>query len=131
MIDEKLTPFITKLEKSQRFCEKMQTSLEKRIHEFHMLKKENKQNGIRKTQMERKINDVEQMSSEMNRQKIELSQSKENAERKTTEIILSLNKENELVKNIFTLLTIEIHRQSMLISHVLVAGENKKIRGGK
>ncbi|XP_029157354.1 centrosomin isoform X2 [Nylanderia fulva] len=72
-IDEKLTPFITKLEKSQRFCEKLQASLEKRIHEFHILRKENKQNSFRKTQME-------------------------NAEKKTTETLLIVNKENESMR---------------------------------
>lgn len=96
-IDEKLTLFITKLEKSQRFCEKLQASLEKRIHEFHMLRKESKQNSFRKTQMEKKINDVEQMASEMTKQKAEFLQYKEN-ERKTTETLLTLNKENESMR---------------------------------
>lgn len=93
-IDEKLTPFIAKLEKSQKFCEKLQVSLEKRIHEFHALKK---QNSIRKTQLEKKINDMEQMASEMTKQKTELSQFRENTERKTTDTLLILNKENESV----------------------------------
>lgn len=99
-IDEKLTLFITKLEKSQRFCEKLQASLEKRIHEFHVLRKENKQNSFRKTQMEKKINDVEQMASEMTKQKTEFLQYKEN-ERKTMETLLTLNKENESVWSYF------------------------------
>lgn len=86
-----------KLEKSQRFCEKLQTSLEKRIHEFHTLRKENKQNSVRKTQLEKKINDVEQMASEITKQKAEFLQYKESTERKTTETLLILNKENESV----------------------------------
>lgn len=97
IIDEKLTPFITKLEKSQRFCEKLQASLEKKIHEFHTLKKENKQNNVRKTQLEKKISDVEQMASEITKQKAEFWQYKENTDRKTTETLLILNKENESV----------------------------------
>lgn len=84
------------MEKYQRFCEKLQISLEKRIHEFHMLRKENKQNNFRKTQMEKKINDVEQMASEVTKQKTEFLQYKEN-ERKATETLLNLNKENESV----------------------------------
>lgn len=96
-IDEKLTPFITKLEKSQRHCEKLQTSLEiQRIHELHALRKENKQNSIRKT-LEKKINDMEQIVDEMTKQKAELLQYKENSERKTTETLMILNKENESV----------------------------------
>lgn len=75
----------------------MQTSLEKRIHEFHTLRKENKQNSVRKTQLEKKINDVEQMASEVTKQKAEFLQYKENTERKTTETLLILNKENESV----------------------------------
>jgi len=108
-IDEKLTPFIIKLEKSQRFCEKLQVSLEKRIHEFHMLRKENKQNSVRKTQLEKKINDVEQMASEITKQKTEFLQYKENTERKTTETLLILNKENESVStSYFFMLVINI-----------------------
>lgn len=62
-----------------------------------MLRKENKQNSIRKTQLEKKINDVEQMASEITKQKAEFLQYKDNAERKTTETLLILNKENESV----------------------------------
>lgn len=96
-IDEKLTPFISKLDKSQRFCEKLQISLEKKIHEFQALKKEHKQNSMRK--MEKKMSDVEQMTCEMNKQKIDFLQYKENTERKTTETLLILNKESESVRN--------------------------------
>lgn len=97
-IDEKLTPFISKLDKSQRFCEKLQTSLERKIHELQTLKKEHKLNSIRKTQMEKKMSDVEQMTCEMNKQKTEFLQYKENTERKTTETLLILNKESESVR---------------------------------
>jgi len=62
-----------------------------------MLKKENKQNCIRKTQLEKKISDVEQMASEITKQKTEFLQYKENSERKTTETLIILNKENESV----------------------------------
>lgn len=84
------------MEKSQKFCEKLQASLEKRIHEFHVLRKESKQNSFRKMQMEKKITDVEQMASEMTKQKAEFLQYKEN-EKKSTETLLILNKENESV----------------------------------
>lgn len=66
-----------------------------------MLRKENKQNCIRKTQLEKKINDVEQMASEISKQKTEFLQYKENSERKTTETLLILNKENESVSAAF------------------------------
>jgi len=98
-INEKLAPFIAKLEKSEEFCEKMQVSLEKRIHEFHVLKKESKQNNTRKMQLEKKINDVEQIASEMTKQRAEFLQYKENTDRKTTETLLILNKENESVSD--------------------------------
>jgi len=111
-IDEKLTPFITKLEKSQRFCEKLQSSLEKKIYEFHTLRKENKQNNIRKIQLDKKINDVEQMASEVTKQKAELLQYKENSERKTTETLLKLNKENESVR------IVSLHLQNVKICSI-------------
>lgn len=46
--------------------------------------------------MEKKINDVEQMANEMTKQKAEFLQYKEN-EKKNTETLLTLNKENESV----------------------------------
>lgn len=113
VIDDKLTPFITKLEKSQKFCEKLQASLEKRIYEFHTLRKESKQNNVRKTQLEKKINDVEQMASEITKQKAEFLQYKENTERKTTDTLLILNKENESVSvYCFYILIIKKYRKN-------------------
>ncbi|KAL6261073.1 hypothetical protein P5V15_008606 [Pogonomyrmex californicus] len=143
VIEEKLTPFITKLEKSQRFCEKLQTSLEKRIHEFHMLRKENKQNSIRKTQLEKKINDVEQMASEITKQKAEFLQYKENTERKTTETLVILNKENESLRARIKQLeeetetakaTISILRKELdhlTLSHSQILVENTKLTNDK
>ena len=96
-IDDKLAPLITKLEKSQRFCEKLQISLEKRLHECHALKRESKQNSVRKAQLEKKIIDVENMAVEMKKQKAEALQYKENAERKSAEMFITLNKENDTV----------------------------------
>lgn len=77
----------TKLEKSRNYCEKLQNSLEKKIHECHILKKESKQNSVRKLQLEKKV--VEQ--------KVEILQYRDNADKKNAEILMSLNKENELV----------------------------------
>ncbi|XP_032674103.1 centrosomin isoform X3 [Odontomachus brunneus] len=139
-IDEKLTPFITKLEKSQRFCEKLQVSLEKRIHEFHTLKK---QNSIRKTQLEKKINDMEQMASEMTKQKTELLQFRDNTERKTTDTLLILNKENESLRarikqleeeNETAKATISILRKELehlTLSHSEIFVENSKLTNDK
>lgn len=59
-----------------------------------------KQNSIRKTQLEKKMNDMEQMASEMTKQKTELLQFRDNTERKTTDTLLILNKENESVSTL-------------------------------
>ncbi|KMQ96131.1 cdk5 regulatory subunit-associated protein [Lasius niger] len=142
-IDEKLTLFIAKLEKSQRFCEKLQASLERRIHEFHVLRKENKQNSFRKTQMEKKINDVEQIASEMTKQKAEFLQYKENAEKKTTETLLILNKENESmrvgIKRLeeenetakTTISTLRKELDHLTLSHSQILVENTKLTNDK
>ncbi|XP_018301721.1 centrosomin isoform X4 [Mycetomoellerius zeteki] len=142
-INDKLTLFITKLEKSQRFCEKLQASLEKRIHEFHVLRKENKQNCIRKTQLEKKINDVEQMASEISKQKTEFLQYKENSERKTTETLLILNKENESLRARIkqleeeietakaTISTLRKELDHLTLSHSQILVENTKLTNDK
>ncbi|KAG7208405.1 hypothetical protein KM043_014637 [Ampulex compressa] len=96
--DEKLAPLIAKLEQSQRFCERLQSSLEKRIHEFHALKKESKQNGMRKAQLEKKITDLESMATEMSKQKAELLHFKESAERKAAETTITLTRENDSLR---------------------------------
>ncbi|XP_011261366.2 CDK5 regulatory subunit-associated protein 2 isoform X2 [Camponotus floridanus] len=141
-IDEKLTLFITKLEKSQKFCEKLQASLEKRIHEFHVLRKESKQNSFRKTQMEKKINDVEQMANEMTKQKAEFLQYKEN-EKKNTETLLILNKENESmrvgIKRLeeenetakTTISTLRKDLDHLTLSHSQILVENTKLTNDK
>ncbi|XP_014477215.1 PREDICTED: centrosomin isoform X2 [Dinoponera quadriceps] len=138
--DEKLTPFITKLEKSQRFCEKLQVSLEKRIHEFHTLKK---QNSIRKTQLEKKINDMEQMANEMSKQKSELLQFRESTERKTTDTLLILNKENESLRARIkqledetetakaTISTLRKELEHLTLSHSEIFVENSKLTNDK
>lgn len=75
----------------------MQSSLEKRIHECHVLRRESKQNSIRKAQLEKKIADVESMVAEMTKQKAELLQYKENTEKKTAEMLMALKRENDRV----------------------------------
>ncbi|XP_025153819.1 centrosomin isoform X3 [Harpegnathos saltator] len=139
-IDEKLTPFIMKLEKSQRFCEKLQVSLEKRIHEFHTLKK---QNSIRKTQLEKKINDMEQMASEMTKQQSELLQFRENNDKKTTDTLLILNKENESLRARIkqleeeaetakaTISTLRRELEHLTLSHSEIFVENSKLTNDK
>ncbi|XP_018373495.1 PREDICTED: centrosomin isoform X3 [Trachymyrmex cornetzi] len=141
--DEKLTLFITKLEKSQRLCEKLQASLEKKIHEFHTLRKENKQNCIRKTQLEKKISDVELMASEITKQKTEFLQYKENSERKTTETLLILNKENESLRARIkqleeetetakaTISTLRQELDHLTLSHSQIFVENTKLTNDK
>ncbi|CAL7951388.1 unnamed protein product [Xylocopa violacea] len=96
--DEKISPLIVKLEKSQKYCEKLQSALERRVHEVHALKKENKQNCARRAQMEKKLADLENMATEMNKQKADLMHYKENAERKTADMLITLNRENDALR---------------------------------
>ncbi|XP_076239387.1 phosphodiesterase 4D interacting protein centrosomin isoform X2 [Calliopsis andreniformis] len=143
VFDDKISPLITKLEKSQKFCEKLQSSLERRMHEFHMLKKESKQNSTRRAQLEKKLVDLETMAAEMNKQKDELVHYKENAERKTTEMLITLNRENDMLRmrikkledeneaakaNISTL-TKELDHLTLSHSQILV--ENTKLTNEK
>ncbi|XP_031841742.1 phosphodiesterase 4D interacting protein centrosomin isoform X2 [Nomia melanderi] len=141
--DEKITPLIIKLEKSQKFCEKLQTSLDRRIHEVHVLKKESKQNNLRRTQLEKKLADLETMATEMNKQKTELLHYKENAERKAAEMLITLNRENdtlrtrikkledenEAAKANITTLTKELDHLTLSHSQILV--ENTKLTNDK
>lgn len=140
---EKISPLIIKLEKSQKFCEKLQASLERRVHEVHTLKKESKQNSMRRTQLEKKLVDLESMAAEMNKQKAELLHYKENAERKATEMLITLNRENEMLRtrikkledenesaktNVATL-TKELDHLTLSHSQILV--ENTKLTNDK
>lgn len=97
MFDEKIAPLIAKLQKSQDYCEKLQSALERKVHEVHTLKKESKQNCSRRAQLEKKLVDLENMATEMNNQKAELMHYKDNAERKTAELLITLNRENDAV----------------------------------
>ncbi|XP_076378265.1 phosphodiesterase 4D interacting protein centrosomin isoform X2 [Megalopta genalis] len=141
--DEKISPLMIKLETSQKFCEKLQTSLERRVHEVHTLKKESKQNNVRKAQLEKKLVDLESMAAEMNKQKAELLHYKENADRKAAEMLITLNRENEILKtriqkledeneaakaNITTL-TKELDHLTLSHSQILV--ENTKLTNDK
>ncbi|XP_076643396.1 phosphodiesterase 4D interacting protein centrosomin isoform X3 [Halictus rubicundus] len=141
--DEKISPLIVKLEKSQKFCEKLQTSLERRVHEVHTLKKESKQNNARRAQLENKLVDLESMAAEMNKQKAELLHYKENAERKAAEMLITLNRENEMLrtrikkmedeneaaKAHMTTLTKELDHLTLSHSQILV--ENTKLTNDK
>nr|XP_034190787.1 centrosomin isoform X2 [Osmia lignaria] len=141
--DEKISPLIIKLEKSQKFCEKLQSSLERRTHEVHVLKKENKQNCARKAQLEKKLVDLESMAAEMNKQKAELMHYKENSERKTAEMLITLNRENdalrtrikkleeenETAKASISALTKELDHLTLSHSQILV--ENTKLTNDK
>lgn len=92
-----MAPLITKLEKSQKFCENLQGSLEKRINECQSLKRENKQSSLRKSQLEKKVTEIETMAMELKKQKADLLQNKENSEKKSSEMIVTLNRENDTV----------------------------------
>lgn len=108
----------TKLEKSRSYCEKLQNCLEKKIHECHILKKESKQNSVRKAQLEKKV--VEQ--------KLELSQYKDNADKKTTETLISLNKENETVRFLLRLRRFAISWKHFLYNFFLLLQLRMKIK---
>ncbi|XP_017766897.1 PREDICTED: centrosomin isoform X1 [Eufriesea mexicana] len=98
VFDEKIAPLIIKLQKSQEYCEKLQSALERKVHEVHTLRKESKQNCSRRTQLEKKLVDLENMATEMNKQKAELMHYKDNAERKTAEMLITLNRENDALR---------------------------------
>ncbi|XP_015438709.1 PREDICTED: centrosomin isoform X2 [Dufourea novaeangliae] len=143
VFDEKISPLIIKLEKSQKFCERLQISLERRMHEVHTLKKENKQNNMRRTQLEKKLVDLESMAAEMTKQKAELLHYKENAERKATDMLITLNRENDMLrtrikkledenetaKTNITGLTKELDHLTLSHSEILV--ENTKLTNDK
>ncbi|CAK9798579.1 CDK5 regulatory subunit-associated protein 2 [Anthophora plagiata] len=141
--DEKISPLILKLEKSQKYCEKLQSALEGRVHEVHALKKESKQNCVRRAQLEKKLVDLESMAAELNKQKAELMHYKENAERKTAEMLITLNRENdtlrtrikkledenEAAKASISALTKELDHLTLSHSQILV--ENTKLTNDK
>ncbi|XP_015112494.1 centrosomin isoform X3 [Diachasma alloeum] len=141
-VDEKLKPIILKIEKSQSFCDKLQGSFDRKMQES-LIKKESKQNSVRKAQLEKKIVDVENMAMEIAKQKSELMQYKENNERKTAEVVMGLNIENEglrlRVKKLeednegarasVSMLTKELDRLTLSQSQVLV--ENTKLTNDK
>ncbi|XP_078050206.1 phosphodiesterase 4D interacting protein centrosomin isoform X2 [Augochlora pura] len=141
--DEKISPLIIKLETSQKFCEKLQTSLERRVHEVHTLKKESKQNNVRRAQLEKKLVDLESMATEMTKQKAELLHYKENADRKAAEMLITINRENEILrtriqkledeneaaKANITTLTKELDHLTLSHSQILV--ENTKLTNDK
>ena len=53
---------------------------------------------MRKVQLEKKMLEVENMALQVAKQKAELLQRKESTDRKTTEMLITLNKENEVVR---------------------------------
>ncbi|XP_071875855.1 phosphodiesterase 4D interacting protein centrosomin isoform X2 [Bombus fervidus] len=143
IFDEKISPLIIKLEKSQKYCEKLQSALDRRVHEVHTLRKESKQNCARRAQLEKKLADLEGMATEMNKQKAELIHYKDNAERKAAEMLISLNRENDTLRtrmkkledehesaktNISTL-TKELDHLTLSHSQILV--ENTKLTNDK
>ncbi|KOC62941.1 Centrosomin [Habropoda laboriosa] len=143
VFDEKISPLILKLEKSQKYCEKLQSALEGKVHEVHALKKESKQHCVRRTQLEKKLVDLESMAAELNKQKAELIHYKENAERKTAEMLITLNRENdalrtrikkledenEAAKASISALTKELDHLTLSHSQILV--ENTKLTNDK
>lgn len=142
IVDEKLLPLINKLEKSQNYCEKLQNLFERRMHDGYSIKKE-KQNNARKAQLEKKIIDVENMAVEIAQQKCELLQYKESTEKKTSEMILALNiendalrtrvkkleEENDLMRSNISTVTKDLDRLTLAHSQILV--ENTKLTNEK
>lgn len=76
---------------------------------MNVLRKESKQNTVRRVQLEKKLADLESMATEMNKQKAELVHYKENAERKAAEMLITLNRENDTVLISFSACTINVN----------------------
>ncbi|XP_011314286.1 centrosomin isoform X2 [Fopius arisanus] len=133
-IDEKLKPIILKLEKCQSFCDKLQGSIDRKMQEG-LIKKDSKQNCVRKVQLEKKITDVENMTMDIHY--------KESNERKNAEMMVGLNRENEGlrmrvkkleednegVRDNVVMLNKELDRLTLSQSQVLV--ENTKLTNDK
>lgn len=114
-----MTQLLSKLESTQKLCEKLRTTIEKKIHECCTLKKESKQNSVRKTQLEKRALDAENLASEVSKQKAELLQYLENVDRQSAEMLTSLNKENEVVSFISLCIfgksmNLEIHKRKKI-----------------
>ncbi|XP_043252270.1 centrosomin isoform X6 [Colletes gigas] len=141
--NEKISPLIVKLEKSQKFCEKLQSSLDRRMHEIHALKKESKQNNICRAQLEKKLVDLESMATEMNKQKAELMQYKENTDKKTADMLVTLNRENETLRARIkkleeenedakaTILTVTKELDHLTLTHSQILVKNTKLTNDK
>lgn len=143
IFDEKISPLMAKLEKSQKHCEKLQLALERRVHEVHMLRKESKQNNARKAQLEKKLVELENMATEMNKQKTELIHYNDNAERKATEMLISLNRENDALRTRVkkledenesakaSILALTKELDHLTLSHSQILVENTKLTNDK
>ncbi|XP_014205042.1 CDK5 regulatory subunit-associated protein 2 isoform X3 [Copidosoma floridanum] len=115
-VNNKLSMLLTKLEKSSLYCEKLQNTLEKKIHECHSLKKESKQNSARKLQLEIKILEMEGRALELTKQKGELLQFKETVDKKTADMIFVFNKDNEVMRLKIKQLEDEIAKSNAMVS---------------
>jgi 2C-methyl-D-erythritol 2,4-cyclodiphosphate synthase len=91
LTNSKLLMLLTRVEKIWSHFEKLQNTLKKKI------KKESKQNNIRKIQLEKKNLEEENISIEVAKQKAELLQYKNKIDKNVTELLISLNSENEMV----------------------------------
>lgn len=88
---------IEKTKQSQKMCENLQSILDKKMFDSRSLKKFSKQHSLKKSQLEKKLVDVESMALEISKQKSELVEYKENLDRRTSELLIGVNRENESV----------------------------------
>lgn len=128
LINDKLIPLMIKLEKSQDFCQKLQSSFDKKVDDNNssLFLKKDKQNNSRKLHVDKNIYDVENIK-----------------EKKTNEIITSLNNENELLKKRInkieddkliekeTISTLTRELERLTLSHSQVLVENTKLTSDK
>lgn len=142
-MSQKISSLIGTLEKSKISNERLRSSLEKRLEEWHEIKNDGKNNSLRKAQLEMKITDVEIMAIEIAKQKSELLNYKEDTDRKASDMMLTLNRENEALRTRIKLLeeeneltrsnvsTLSKDLDQLTLSHSQVLVENTKLTNDK
>ncbi|XP_043275851.1 centrosomin isoform X2 [Venturia canescens] len=142
-IVDKISSLIETLEKSKAFNERLRSSLERSLEEWREMKNDGKNNSLRKAQLEMKITDVEIMAIEIAKQKSELLNYKEDTDRKASEMMITLNRENEALRTRIKLLeeeneltrsnvsTLSKDLDQLTLSHSQVLVENTKLTNDK
>ncbi|KAJ8679472.1 hypothetical protein QAD02_015259 [Eretmocerus hayati] len=141
VIDSKFALLLSKIEKSRMYCEKLQNSLERKIYEPHLTKKESKSSS-RRGQLERKIADADSGLYDAD-QTSEIIQHKDRNYKRATDLLVVLSREgdllktrirkledeNEAAKSMILRLTRELDHLTLTHSQILV--ENTKLTNDK